>query len=305
MPPGIARRARGWCTGRACRSSSRPCSTSPSRCVSRCTSARGATTYGSPTATETGRPRRRSQRRCAVAIRCGPHSATGTTGAPVSAASAASPGHQRPDGVGRAHAGLGEDARPPRPRRSRDRARRYAAAGAAGSTGTCRIAAIARPTSGADQMSCRARKRTLRRLRRAARPTSMKSRKLTWLAREQHRTGRRHVLVSLDGPAAAPAPRNTSAGGADRRRVGRPPHPDVRTRRVRLGRARLPATRLDLDAEGPALAARGRALPCSIWFLATRSDLRSALVGAEVEVVERHGLASGCCRSRSRSRRSR
>ena len=79
--------------------------------------------HGSPTRIDTGRPRRRSTGRPAVRIRCGPQIANGTSGAPVSRASATAPGISARTVYDVLTPASGK--RPTAsPRRSRDRARR-------------------------------------------------------------------------------------------------------------------------------------------------------------------------------------
>ena len=112
----------------------------------------GSTARGVPNATSTRRCRRRLVRECFVpsgrglvteAIRWVPHSAIGTSGAPVSRASAAGPRISDRTAYACEIPASGKIPTAS-PSRSSRRAVRYAAAGASRSTGTCRIPTMAR-----------------------------------------------------------------------------------------------------------------------------------------------------------------
>ncbi|KRF37055.1 hypothetical protein ASG94_06680 [Nocardioides sp. Soil805] len=102
--------------------------------------------------------RPRSSGRPTLQIRWLPHSATGTTGTPVSRDSAATPRISERT-VKEWDTPASGKAQTASPSRSSRRARRYAAAGASRSTGTCFIRSIAARTPGRCHTSWRHRKR--------------------------------------------------------------------------------------------------------------------------------------------------
>ena len=176
--------ASGRWRGSRCTWSSMRCNVAPSSRVPAAASATPAsaeTSSGGPTTSVTGRPRRTSGRCLAVRSRCGPHTATGSSGAPVSRASATAPGIRARTVQERLTPASGNTPTAS-PSRSSRRAWRYAAAGARRSTGTCPMPVMRRREAQCSNTSCRARNRTRRPLRSAVRPTSRKSRKLTWFA---------------------------------------------------------------------------------------------------------------------------